>query len=184
MSGVAVANSVTLVGSPWQSPLQVQLVWTPTRRDLVAPSQMKREINEFYGTTTNLPVSIVAAAIHSLMKAKRATQDPLDQYRNLVLRLVLRRIVNWTAHPLAFGHRPGLEWIQNRGRSMRPACFMDATKWLAGNEALVQETEKFYSHAANVLLPPMADIVYSPMKRNGASARDQYRNQQLKEVKQ
>jgi len=28
------------------------------------------------------------------MKAKRATQDPLDQCRNLVLRLVLRRIVN------------------------------------------------------------------------------------------
>ena len=72
----------------------------------------------------------------------------------------------------------------NRGRSMRPACFMDATKWFAWNEALVQETGKFYSHAANVLLPVWPDIVYSPMKRNGASARDQYRNQQLKEVKQ
>lgn len=67
---------------------------------------------------------------------------------------------------------------------MRSACFMDATKWLAGNEALVQETGNFYSHAPNVLLPPMADIVYSPMKRNRASARDQYRSQQLKEVKQ
>ena len=66
---------------------------------------------------------------------------------------------------------------------MRPACFMDATKWFAGNEALVGN-RKFYSHAANVLLPTMADIVYSPMKRNGASARDQYRNDQLKEVKQ
>jgi len=59
-------------------------------RDLVAPSQMKREINEFYGTTTNLPVSIVAAAIYSLVKEKRDTQDLLDQDRNLVL----RRIVN------------------------------------------------------------------------------------------
>ena len=47
---------------------------------------------------------------------------------------------------------------------------MDATKWFAGNEALVGN-RKFYSHAANVLLPTMADIVYSPMKRNGASAR-------------
>ena len=55
---------------------------------------------------------------------------------------------------------------------------------LLGNEALVQETGKFYSHAANVPLPTLAEIVYSPMKRNGASARDQYRNQQLKEVKQ
>lgn len=90
MSGAAVANSITLVGSPWQTPLQVQLVWTPTRRDLVAPSQMKRDINEFYGTTTNLPVPIVVAAIHSLMKAKKAKQEPLDQYRSLVL----RRIVN------------------------------------------------------------------------------------------
>ena len=53
---------------------------------------------------------------------------------------------------------------------------MDATKWLAGNEALVQETGKFYSHTANVLLPLMADIVYSPTKRNGAPARDQYRS--------
>jgi hypothetical protein len=51
---------------------------------------MKREINKFYGTTTNLPVSIVAAAIYSLVKEKRDTQDLLDQDRNLVL----RRIVN------------------------------------------------------------------------------------------
>ena len=58
MSGVAVASSVTLLGSRWQTPLQVQLVWTPTRRDFVAPSQMKREINEFYGTTTNLPFQL------------------------------------------------------------------------------------------------------------------------------
>lgn len=67
---------------------------------------------------------------------------------------------------------------------MRPACSMDATKWFGGNEAPVQETGTLYSHAPNVLLPAMADIVYGLMKRNGASARDQYRNQQLKEVPQ
>lgn len=92
MSGVAVANSITLVGSPWQTPLQIQLVWTPTSRDLVAPSQMKRDINESKARRQICPFQL--CAIHSLMKAKRATQDPLDQYRNLVLRLVLRRIGN------------------------------------------------------------------------------------------
>jgi len=60
---------------------------------------------------------------------------------------------------------------------------MDTAKWFAGMKRWYRKQE-FYSHAGNVLLPTMADIVYSPVKRNGASARGHYRNQQLKEVKQ
>jgi hypothetical protein len=65
-----------------------------------------------------------------------------------------------------------------------PQPAMDTTKWFAGNEAPAQEIGKFDNHAANVLLTTIADIIYSLMKRNGASARDQYRNRQLKEVPQ
>lgn len=85
--------------------------------------------------------------------------------------------------PLAFGRRPGLEWIQiEEGQCDLHALWMPPSG-LPGMKHWYRKQETS-SHAANVLLPPMADIVYSPMKRNGASARDQYRSQQLKEVKQ
>lgn len=93
-----------------------------------------------------------------------------DSLRNLLL--VSRIFLELNGPPPGVWPPAWPRMDPNRGRSMRSACFMDATKWLAGNEALVQETGNFYSHAANVLLPPMADLVYSPMKRNGASARD------------
>jgi hypothetical protein len=160
--------------------LEVELMWTPNRRDLVAPSQMKRDITEFYGTTTNLPLPIVFAAIHSLMKAKKGhtgvarpvPQSGFETHRKL------------NGPPAGVWPPAWPRMDPNRGRSMRPATLCDATKWFGGNEAPVQETGKFYSHTANVLLPTMADIVYRSHEAECASARGQYGNQQVKEVPQ
>ena len=51
----------------------------------VTNSEVVRDVDAFYGTAKNIPLPIMAAVVHSLMKLNGASKLQLKQYRTLTL---------------------------------------------------------------------------------------------------
>jgi hypothetical protein len=55
--------------------------WLP-----VTDEKLVRELDDFYGSPTNVPLPILVAVVHTLMKFNGATKQQLDEYRTQQLK--------------------------------------------------------------------------------------------------
>jgi hypothetical protein len=80
--GAGAASISPLAGNPPSCPTRVETAkWYA-----VTNSEVIREIDAFYESATNIPISILGAVVYSLMKLNGASTAELDQYRTLNLR--------------------------------------------------------------------------------------------------
>ena len=82
--GAGAASISPLAGNPPSCPTRVDTAkWYA-----VTNSEVIREVDAFYESATNIPIPILGAVVHSLMKFNGASKLELEQYRTLNLRIV------------------------------------------------------------------------------------------------